>query len=452
MINKFLKYNRQHRPKIAILGDIMIDEYYEVKVNRKSPEAPILVMVSQSDEPTKVVLGGASNVAVQLKNFNVDVTLFGIVDEEVVKICKDQDINLSYILGRPVPRKKRFYDTQALMRWDVEDNCEYSYENQLKPLLKLFAKEKYDILVISDYDKGICQHKFIRELITLCNLKGTKTIVDPKKDILKWKGCTILKPNDVEAVNFIGSKDPAIIRNEVQCDSVCITQEDGVITCDGNETETYYEEPIKKTTAIFGFSGAGDCFVATLSLAIAHNFKLAEAVKIAYKAGKIYVQSDHNKPIYPLDLYENKFVNPEDLRNRDFKLVMTNGVFDCGLTSSHVNYLKQSKFLGDKLVVALNSDESVRMIKGEDRPIMNLEERMQIIGSLEDVDFVVYFEQNNPLELIKIIKPDIVCKGGDYKKEDIVGYGIVDVVVLDKFNTISTTKKLEKIRKIWNDD
>lgn len=446
MINQFLKCNRQYRPKIAILGDIMIDEYYEVKVNRKSPEAPILVMLSQSDEPTKVVLGGAANVAVQLKNFNVDVTLFGIVDVEVVKICKDQDVNLSHVLGRPAPRKKRFYDTQGLMRWDIEDNCEYSYENQLKPLLKLFAKEKYDILVISDYDKGICQHQFIRELITLCNSKGTKTIVDPKKDILKWKGCTILKPNDVEAVNFIGSKDPAIIRNEVQCDSVCITQADGVITCDGNETEIYHEEPIKKTTAIFGFSGAGDCFIACLSLAIAHNFKLSEAVKIAYKAGKIYVQSDHNKPIYPLDLYENKFVNPEDLRDRDFKLVCSNGCFDI-ITVAHISTFEFAKSKGDKLVVLINSDESIKRLKGESRPIVPLEQRIKVLAGLGCIDYLIPFGEDTPVNIIKILQPDTLIKGEDWKEKGIRGAEFAKEICFAPFIAgISTTNIIEKIK------
>ena len=147
-----------------------------------------------------------------------------------------------------------------------------------------------------------------------------------------------------------------------------------------------------------------------------------------------------------MQLYDQKLVTVNDLVLRNFKLIMTNGVFDCGLTAAHVCYLEKARLLGDKLLVALNSDASVRRLKGPTRPIVPLLERMQIIAALQCVDYIISFDEDTPINLIKEIKPEKLVKGGDYKPENVAGYGIVDVVILEKFETMSTTEKLEKIK------
>ena len=182
--------------------------------------------------------------------------------------------------------------------------------------------------------------------------------------------------------------------------------------------------------------------------------RFVDAVKIAYEAGAVYVQNRHNKPILPFDLqkYINplqaKFVTPEFLKDRpkDNKLVFTNGCFDL-LHEGHLHTLREAKKLGGDLVVALNSDESVKRLKGENRPIQDLKERMAIISSLEFVDFVVSFDTDTPLELIQTIKPEVVVKGAEYKPENVVGYGLAEIVVVPYLDGKSTTNKINKINE-----
>ena len=212
--------------------------------------------------------------------------------------------------------------------------------------------------------------------------------------------------------------------DRLNCQSVVITRGGGGVVgiTDGQLWEFKPESQVKVESVV----GAGDCFCAFLAMATAHGFKAKEAAEIAWKAGAIYVQNSMNRPIVPAELCEDKIVHPADLSSRDFKLVFTNGCFDI-LHEGHIESLKFAKSKGEKLVVALNSDESIKRLKGPDRPVKNLRQRMAVMAAIRYVDFVTYFEEDTPLEVIKTIVPDVLVKGSQYTGP-IVGEDIVSEV------------------------
>lgn len=466
LTSKFLEKNHQKKVKIAVFGDAMIDQYHIVDVKRISPEAPIPVMLSPTDRPSYILPGGAANVVAQLKNFNVDCILFSLMGREDAAIFERCGIKLpefysgEYLESR-IPRKIRFQDHQSLIRWDIEqENYGGSIEEKIDSLIfcleHYFSEGKtFDVVILSDYGKGIFKSfRKTQDIITLCHSYGVKTVVDPKKlPIEKWSGCTYFKPNSVEAENFTNSKTP-----EHQCQkladflpnsNIIVTHGgDGVSGCTASGDPFSYCS--NKKISVKNFSGAGDCFAAFFSLAVAHGFSPPECAEIGYKAGEAYVQSNHNKPILPLDLYESKFVLPQDLVTRDFKLVVVNGCYDL-LTSAHISTFEFAKTKGDKLAVLINSDESVKRLKGNARPIIPLEQRKKIIAALDCVDFVIDFTDDSPYNLISEIKADILVKGGDFNRDFNRLPRSASVVKEFYFapcvEGVSTSKIVEKIKK-----
>jgi D-beta-D-heptose 7-phosphate kinase/D-beta-D-heptose 1-phosphate adenosyltransferase len=170
--------------------------------------------------------------------------------------------------------------------------------------------------------------------------------------------------------------------------------------------------------------GAGDCFAAVFAMAVGYGFTIAESAEIAWNAGAVYVQRKMNRPIIPAEVSWDGIVDPEHLASRDFKLVFTNGCFDV-LHEGHLHLLRFAREKGDKLVVALNTDDSVKRLKGEERPIKPLDQRLAVVAALDCVDFVVAFPEDTPLEVIQKIQPDVLVKGADYRPENIVGVDIV---------------------------
>lgn len=460
IIKSLIDKNFTRRPKILVIGDSMIDQYYDVEVTRISPEAPVLIMRSDFDFPCETRCGGAANVAYQLNHWNVDCTLLSVMNFRDVEIFERHGLQVIPIASEtPIPRKKRFHQGQEIIRWDVENLAhkpEYTEElmRRLDDLLlrARVTEQPYDVVILSDYDKGIfTDFKKTQEMITICHTYGVRTIVDPKNEpIEKWTGCSIFKPNSVEAGRLTGR---ATLKEQVIKLAEKLYKSDIVVTAGGSGVAIYnsnsgYSEytPPRKVRAE-SYIGAGDCFIAHLSLAVSHGFNLSDAVEIAFKAGEVYVQRKHNTPVGPLDIQNSKFVDPRTLIERNFKLVFTNGCFDV-LHTGHITTLEFAKTKGDRLVVALNVDETIRSLKGEGRPINCLEDRKKMIAAMSCVDYVVDFSEDSPYNIIKMIKPDVLVKGGDYTRATVRSAELVPEVYLAPLvEGHSSSKIIKKLKE-----
>ena len=466
VIKTFVGHDANKQIKIGVIGDILLDEYYFVDAGRISPEFPIQILKSNTHSPQKTLPGGAANVAYQTSEFNVDCTLFGCVDPEAAAqlhrykfklVCENH--------GKRIPRKKRFYDGKhALMRWDVEDLHEEDFgdwsiaRDKLLKKIQDFIETKPDIIILSDYNKGFFKNDIAKKIINLCNKNNIKTIVDPKsKPIHRWKGCTVFKPNYNESVHLSDQNESpcCYLKDKLDCDAVIVTMGKlGVITHDGtnNKCKTYCPDRAIPEQSVIG---AGDCFAAVYAIALAHGVTYDEASIIAYESGSLYVQRHHNTPITPLELHlstdpvNGKIIKSNIIKKSNEKLVFCNGVFDLGLHKAHLELLRYAKSLGDKLIVAINSDSSTSQLKGPNRPIINQYDRALSLACLSFVDYVVVFDELTPKSLIESIMPAIIVKGGDYKKNDVIGseiVGVNNVIIFDYQPDISVTKTIEKIK------
>ena len=436
LIKEFLKRDQEKALNIHCVGDAMVDEYYEVSVNRISPEFPMPIMHSSHDFPT-CKPGGVANVAHQFKHFHVCPTLICLPDPVANSVFAQNCIYYyqgTLDINCKLPVKKRFLaDGIQVTRHDIESPlCGLKQETIncfIKSLSEAICDHKIrpDIAILSDYNKGFFSSE---ETNMLDSYRDVTTIVDPKKGPLnKWKGCTVFKPNAAEAEALTGRKawkeQVKHIQNELECQSVVITYHgEKVVGIDKNE---FFFHKMDNKVNVDSVVGAGDCFCAFLAMAIGRGFSVSEAAEIAYQAGSIYVQHRMNRPVCPAELVSGGIVQPHDLVKRDFKLVFTNGCFDV-LHAGHIQTLKYAKSKGDKLVVALNSDASIKRLKGDSRPIVPLEHRMAVVSSFDFVDFVVSFDDDNPYQLIKTIAPDVLVKGGQYELGNIVGSDIVPEV------------------------
>lgn len=444
--------------KITVIGDFMIDQYYNVNCERISPEYPLPVYISENMDAISVP-GGAGNLARQFQDFNVSVDLLSLIDSTSDQLLNKYDIPHGFSVYLPVdkhvPIKQRLFQDQfPLVRWDIESK-NYGLKNLSDYQSKLFNTKSAswhnwtpdsDIVLYSDYDKGV-----FADISSVPMPKNAITIIDPKNGPLsKWTGCTAFKPNSKEAYNFTGltfwEDQVKSLQDTLQCKMVIITRGgDGVVGTIENELFEYSPITKKAATSVIG---GGDTFMAFLALGLLTDIPVLEAITSAWEAGSIYVDKRYNEPVTVRDLKNKftptKFISREELSKID-NLVFTNGCFDLGLTRAHIEIIKFAKKQGDKLVVAVNSDASVSRLKGPTRPIMTLRDRMEILAGLEDVDYVVSFEEDTPLEIIKETVPKIIVKGGDYTPETTVGYGICKVIMAPHFDCISTTQKINSL-------
>lgn len=444
---------------IHCIGDAMVDEYYSVKVERISPEFPMPIMHSVSPRPVYRP-GGVANVAYQLKNFNVDVRLVCLWDNIGMDVFSLHNLKFKYgymYQGGMLPVKRRFLDGKVQVnRWDIEKPNygldEDAYHSLQKQLLENYhTLPRADVAILSDYDKGFFRFDYAEQWIKKLKSLGVRTVVDPKKGPLdRWRGCNVFKPNLKEAQTLAGVQDIKlaceVIKEKLCCDIVIVTRSDSApFVYENNDFWDVNNCPRTPLGAATSTVGAGDCFAAIFGLTYAHNLSMHEAVIIADNAGRVYVKGEMNTPLCPAELNFSRKVDAEDLAHRDFKLVFTNGCFDL-LHSGHLDTLTHAKRRGDKLVVAVNSDESVRRLKGDKRPVNSLAERMNLLAGLKMVDFVISFDEDTPLEAIKKCRPDVIVKGGDYKEENIVGSGLVPEVYVAPFlDGYSTTEILKRM-------
>jgi D-beta-D-heptose 7-phosphate kinase/D-beta-D-heptose 1-phosphate adenosyltransferase len=467
---------RKKRPNIAVIGDLMIDHYIWGSCERISPEAPVQV-VSVSKEST--VLGGAGNVVTNLLSLGAEVSIFSIVGNDetakemelLLKKTSAKKVTLIHEDARRTTKKSRIIaSNQQVIRYDEETIRDISPFSE-EALLNIFKKElkNYDVVLLSDYGKGVLTKDLTKDIIHLVKNLNKPILVDPKgTNYTKYRGATLLTPNKKEAIvatniNIKSKKDLHKALKKLKDDlnlkySIITLSEEGIGLLDR-------KMKIIPTVAreVFDVTGAGDTVLASLAVAMASGLNIVEACEFSNKAAAVVVAKVGSATVslneieeYEHSLNQGKseskiknFLQIERivqrLKEQGRKIIFTNGCFDI-LHRGHATYLQKSKELGDILVLGLNSDASIQRLKGAERPINSLEDRAFIVASLESIDFVVPFSEDTPYELIKIVRPNILVKGADYKGKKVVGSDIADeVVLIDFVKGKSTTNLIEKI-------
>lgn len=465
-------------PKILVIGDLMIDHYLWGSCERISPEAPVQV-INVDNEST--VLGGSGNVINNLKALGAQVDVISVIgdcetSDELKILLNDINVNSKYLItqkDRITSKKSRIIAAQQqVVRYDRESTDEISTKSQTT-ILNTFKKiiTNYDAVLLSDYGKGVLTADLTQSLIAIANDNNKKVLIDPKGlDYSKYKGAYLLTPNKKEAseatqinVHDDATLTQAITQLKINCDldvSLITLSEQGVAIYD----DTLRTHPTV-AREVFDVTGAGDTVLASLGFALSCGLDIDNSVEFANLAagvvvGKIGSATATLNEIIEYESSLNKSTSDEhiktldeiialstELKLRDKKIVFTNGCFDL-LHAGHVRYLETAKSFGDMLILGLNSDRSVTVLKGEGRPINTQLDRAYILAALEAVDYVVIFDEDTPYDLIKAIKPHVLVKGGDYEGQDVVGQDIADELKLVQFvDGKSTTKTIEKIQQ-----
>ncbi|WP_294952781.1 bifunctional D-glycero-beta-D-manno-heptose-7-phosphate kinase/D-glycero-beta-D-manno-heptose 1-phosphate adenylyltransferase HldE [uncultured Gilliamella sp.] len=430
---------------ILVVGDIMLDRYWYGGTNRISPEAPVPVVKIDALEERP---GGAANVAMNITALGGHVRLIGLTGiDEPAKILDEQltqyhvQCDFVSVSTHPTITKLRVLSrNQQLIRIDFEEGFDNVDPSPMLERIKT-ALASHNVLVLSDYAKGALSS--VQAMIQLANQANVPILVDPKgTDFERYRGATLLTPNMSEFEAVVGhcQNEEQIIEKGFELikrfdlKALLVTRSEKGMTLLQLDKPVYHLPTHAKE--VFDVTGAGDTVIATLATALAAGQSLEESCFLANAAAGVVVGKLGTSTVSQIELENairarknNGFgVMTEDelkeevrkARLRGEKIVMTNGCFDI-LHAGHVSYLANARKLGDRLVVAVNSDESVKQLKGESRPINPLRQRMIVLGALESVDWVVPFVEQTPQRLISNILPDVLVKGGDYKPEDIAG-------------------------------
>ncbi|WP_294844949.1 bifunctional D-glycero-beta-D-manno-heptose-7-phosphate kinase/D-glycero-beta-D-manno-heptose 1-phosphate adenylyltransferase HldE [uncultured Gilliamella sp.] len=430
---------------ILVVGDIMLDRYWYGGTNRISPEAPVPVVKIDALEERP---GGAANVAMNITALGGHVRLIGLTGiDEPAKILDEQltqyhvQCDFVSVSTHPTITKLRVLSrNQQLIRIDFEEGFDNVDPSPMLERIKT-ALASHNVLVLSDYAKGALSS--VQAMIQLANQANVPILVDPKgTDFERYRGATLLTPNMSEFEAVVGAchNEEQIIEKGYELikrfdlKALLVTRSEKGMTLLQLDKPVYHLPTHAKE--VFDVTGAGDTVIATLATALASGQSLEESCFLANAAAGVVVGKLGTSTVSQIELENairarknNGFgVMTEDelkeevrkARLRGEKIVMTNGCFDI-LHAGHVSYLANARKLGDRLVVAVNSNESVKQLKGESRPINPLRQRMIVLGALESVDWVVPFVEQTPQRLISNILPDVLVKGGDYKPEDIAG-------------------------------
>lgn len=464
------------KPNILVVGDLMIDHYLWGSSERISPEAPVLVVDIKKESST---LGGAGNVINNLIALGADVMACSAIGDddnanELLNLLKKVGVdtkNIIQIEHRKTSKKSRIVSSsQQVLRFDKESKNEIALDDAKLLLARLASSiDSCDIVILSDYGKGVLTPFLTREIIALAKQNNKKVLVDPKgSDYSKYKGAYLLTPNKKEAIEAtkIDIKDKeslqkALLELKTKCDleiSMITLSEDGIAIYDTKLM--LFPTQVKE---VFDVTGAGDTVIASIAFALINGANIDEAARFANLAAGVVVGKigSATATIQEIEEYESQlhkslssshiktFSQIEQIvkryKSQSKRVVFTNGCFDI-LHVGHVKYLQEAKSYGDVLIVGLNSDDSIRRLKGETRPINTLDDRAYILASLEAVDYVVPFDSDTPYELIKLIKPDILVKGGDYRSKNVVGSEFSgELRLVDFVDGKSTTNIIDKI-------
>jgi D-beta-D-heptose 7-phosphate kinase/D-beta-D-heptose 1-phosphate adenosyltransferase len=470
-----------HRARVLVLGDVMLDRFIYGSVERISPEAPVPVMTVIR---TAAMPGGAANVARNVATLGGQVTLLSVVGTDAAaqelraQLAALPTIRPELIIdeSRPTTVKTRHIaDRQQILRSDVEDRSPLTSASTAAVLTRFRAAlADAQIVVLSDYAKGVLTEELCAAAIAAARTAGRVVLVDPKsRSFERYRGASILTPNrhelqaacgrdcDTDAQVVAGARE---VLAQGICEALVVTRGEhgmSIIPAHGEAVHV-------RTTAreVFDVSGAGDTAVATMALGLSHGAPIADAVQLANRAAAIVVGKHGTATVTAGELIAQfshadagvggKHFTIESVRElvarwraSGLRIAFTNGCFDL-LHPGHVALLEQARQAGDRLVVGLNSDLSVRRLKGPGRPVQGEVARATLLASLKAVDAVVIFEEDTPLELIGALQPDVLIKGADYTVDAVVGAELVQqrggkVVLVELVPAHSTTSTIQRM-------
>ena len=463
--------------KLLVIGDVMLDRYWHGSASRVSPEAPVPVVkvANREDRP-----GGAGNVALNIAALGSAVRLVGVVGDdesglELLSRLKAAGVYCDFLQSeeKPTITKLRIISQhQQLIRLDFEKAFEASDIIGLQDKAKSLVDDS-QVMVLSDYGKGALQD--INDLIDLGRSRNIPIIVDPKgADFTKYRGATLITPNLTEFEAVVGGSDNEdefvnkglrLVR-ELNLEAILITRgEHGMTLIRPDSPELHLPA---RAQEVFDVTGAGDTVISVLAASMAAGDGFADATALANLAAGLVVGKLGTAAISGPELRramladqnagrgvmtaEQLQIVVQDSKAHGEKIIFTNGCFDI-IHAGHVGYLAEAKRLGDRLVVAINDDDSAHRLKGEGRPINPVERRMAVLAGLEAVDWVVSFSEDTPEPLLESLQPEVLVKGGDYTMDQVVGAGYVKsyggvVRVLEFLDNCSTSAIMEKIKEV----
>jgi D-beta-D-heptose 7-phosphate kinase / D-beta-D-heptose 1-phosphate adenosyltransferase len=464
-----------NKKKILVIGELILDKYVYGASDRISSEIPIPVFKSKSHN---YKLGGAANVAKNISNYGMGVAILTILDQGVsfglaMNLLKKNNIYTGHIISDPkytTPIKTRYFDgLYQCFRNDHEKKYNIE-ENIISKLMSNFRQnfKKYDYIVISDYNNGFLIKNFVEYVIDTAYNNNIPVLVDPKKDnYYKFTNSYLIKPNKKDAeffCNFKINNNVDLIRaskhfcNKLKTTICLITLSDEGISYYNNDTQMHHIFPTKKKLDVIDVTGAGDTVMSTICLGLANNLNFEEICSLSneFASNVIIKQGTHVVDLY-FFIKRNKLIDNLNqlkilstyLRKKNKKIVFTTGCFDI-LHRGHIKSLKKAKEKGDVLVVALNSDKSIKKNKGVNRPIQKLNSRLSILMELLCVDFIIIFDEKIPTSIHDILNPNLFVKGGDYSYKDILKIypkinEFFNVELEEDFSTTNIIKKIKNL-------
>lgn len=485
MPSKFISHVMTLRPcQVVVVGDIILDRYIRGRVERLSPEAPIQVL-DVDDEVS--LLGGAANVASKVTELGSRVHLIGAVGDDgpgreiraLLRKCPQVIEGLITLPSRPTTVKTRLVaHNQQLLRVDHEQRG--PLPNAYRDLLAEMAFEassKADVVILEDYGKGVLSREVIRAAIEGASKRSNPVIVDPNgHDFRKYAGATILTPNlrETEIATGKSIKDDSdlqaaaeILLDQTGSSAIVVTRDSRGISLFRHEDQRVTLTQIPTVpVAVYDVTGAGDAVVAGIAVALASGMELDAACDIANLAGRSVVRqlgvgtvsirrlldeiTECTQPAEQTKIVDEAEAVEQtaDIRRGGGKVVFTNGCFDI-LHFGHTHLLQFARAQGDFLVVGLNSDDSIRRLKGLHRPLIEGGQRARMLSLFPFVDLVVEFDEDTPIKLLDALRPDILVKGGDYSPETVIGRELIEsyngrVVICPRLEGLSTTGIIEK--------
>jgi D-beta-D-heptose 7-phosphate kinase/D-beta-D-heptose 1-phosphate adenosyltransferase len=474
-------------PRILVVGDLMLDRYVWGDVGRISPEAPVPVLKVEREENK---LGGSGSVIANLVCLGAEATCCGVIGDDyhgtlVLAELEKLGVGTKGVFaaaGRPTGVKTRVIArVQHVVRVDNEDTTPFPRDIEDKVVAFIAAAvPKQDLVIISDYNKGLLSERVAREAIAAARKNRKPVLVDTKcGDAAKFSGATTVTPNRREAEQITGialnseeniRRAAQMLKKNFDLAFATITLDrDGIAIFNGDALEIFPTHPVE----VYDTTGAGDMALSVMGFVMAGGRTVEDAVRLANVACGIEISRVGVSPVTRQEIIarikEMHYLTPSKIktqaeiaqvvaeaRRKRKRIAFTNGCFDL-LHIGHIKYLQFSKAQGDVLIVGVNTDESVRRLKGPPRPILDQTHRGQILSAIEWIDYIVFFGEDTPMELLKLIKPDVIIKGAQYSKEEVVGANFVEsyggeVRLAPMVNGISTTDIVKRIRELYRDN